>query len=124
MIDRVFRWMFGKRRTDGAPDPNRIYRVLFWLVLIGIAVVVLAVWFNWVLYFVLVFVAGVLSGIFMERRRRRRILREAELDDAKGFFGRRRAKKAEKPPAAAKAGKGEPAEKAKPDQSPPAEKKA
>ena len=97
MIRRLFRWMFGKK--DGPKGTSdRTYRILFWLLVIAVVVVVLAIWFNWVLYFLLTFVAGGLTGILLERRRRRQILREAEVEQSRGLFGWRRKKKPEAPP--------------------------
>ena len=95
MIRRMFRWMFGKKEGEKV-NSDRIYRVLFWLLVIGGGMVALAYWCNWILYYMLTFVGGALTGILLERRRRRRILREAELEEGKGLFGWRRRKKAAK----------------------------
>ncbi len=98
MIQRTLRWMFGKKQTNGGDDPSRIYRILFWLLVIAGGMVALAVWFKWILYFALTFVTGALTGILLERRRRRRILREADIEASKGLFGWRRKKKRKTPP--------------------------
>ena len=97
MIQRTFKWMFGKKLANGGDDPNRIYRILFWLLIIAGGVTALAVWFKEILCYTLIFTGGTLTGILLERRRRRRILREAEIEASKGLFGWRRKKKRKTP---------------------------
>jgi asparagine N-glycosylation enzyme membrane subunit Stt3 len=87
----VLRWMFGRRPAcrqagEGAAEGGggRLYRVLFWLLLAGVAIAVLAIFFTPILYYAMAFAAGVLVGAFLEHRRRRAVHREAEAEQDAG----------------------------------------